>query len=275
MAVGQTLVKAIQDNDPVPSVAEALCEVHFRLPTEKTSLETATKPWEPRWFGKMLQQLGSDFDLEPVHVNTIQTGFSLERKSEIPEVAETQVQIDRMIYRHKNGVHLLQLSPGVLTIHQLGKYSGWVTFSQHIHHAWNTLHQVIENFEITRIGLRYINRIPRSETMAPIGCWLSNDEWLPRRMKEQSKGFFFKLDTRIDDQRYFKVSLAEEISNSAIAPLIFDLDIISFGLTADAWPGVFAEINDLHGLLKREFDKSLTPHYRSCISLMNHSEQQT
>jgi len=250
-----------------PYIAEALCELHFR-PIRKPETKEATQEtsWEPKWFGKMLQQLGDEYDLEPALVKMTQIISSPNKK---PEVSKTQSSLNRMIYKHTDGIHLFQLSPGVLSINEVGSYPGWTTFSTHIETAWSTFSTVVSDFEVTRIGLRYINRIPRSNEAEKVGHWLSNKAWLPPRLEEQKNEFFFRFDAKINEHKRLKLTVIEEQSTLPVAPLIFDLDVIIFNLALNSWAEISKEINNLHTTIRDEFDESLTEHYQKFISSSN------
>ena len=248
----------------VPAIAEALCELHFTVyPFSQKEAESVHSIWEPKWFGKLLQELGADYDLEPAQIKMMRISSQGGQK---PEVSEVKGNSDRMIYRHKDSVHLLQLSPGLLTINEVGNYPGWQTFSEHIKNAWETFSRVCPHIQVTRIGLRYINRVQRGSETARVGDWLHNSDWLPPRMAKQEKDFFFRFNTRFNSDCHMKLTVVEEQTDDSSAPIIFDLDAISQSLKVSSWNEVFSKVDHLHQLIRKEFKESITDRYKSFVS---------
>lgn len=247
----------------VPAIAEALCEFHFAVySSDQNDVKSVHPVWEPKWFGKLLQELGAGYDLEPAQIKMMRISSQGGQK---PEVSEVKGNSDRMIYRHKDSVHLLQLSPGLLTINEVGNYPGWQEFSKHIKNAWETFSRVCPHIEVTRVGLRYINRVQRGSETTRVGDWLQNSDWLPPRMMQQEKDFFFRFDARFDSDCHMKLTVVEEQTDDLLAPIIFDLDAISQSLKLTSWKDVFSKVDHLHQLVRKEFKDSITDRYKSFV----------
>lgn len=133
---------------PQSEVAEALCEIHFVLPEGKE--------WESGWFGEFYREIQEDYPkMEP------RQGISWER-AVFPGGIKQGFQAGlRMVYKHKERRHLLQLAEGLITVNELDPYPGWGTFMEDIEYAWEKARKVTGGEWVSRVGLRYINKIPR------------------------------------------------------------------------------------------------------------------
>lgn len=244
--------KVTDSNYSNPTIIEALCVIHFS-PTNSAS------KWDGKLYGHFLAKLGEEYDMEPKKAPgslVIQnTGMGE------PVVSRESLLLDQMIYRHKNIQQLVQLAPWVLTVNQIGKYESWAAFEQHIKYVWNVLASVVEHSEIKRIGMRYINRLPRQEKKEKVGDWIQNTGLVPNRILEQNKNFFFRCEIPENDHTQFILTLAEERCDKSILPIIFDLDITSTKILPMQWEQVMTELNCLHKAIRREFDQSLSEKY--------------
>ncbi len=250
-----------------PMIAEALCELHFSV---KSSQEKDPY-WDPRWFGKILQQLGSKYDLEPAQGKMMRIHTEPGQKMSISEV-HTPLPENRMIYKHHDKSHLFQLSPQILTVNIINDYPGWETFLQYINTGWENLSK-LGHIEVNRVGLRYINRIPRSENSKNVEHWLLNEDWLPQELRKQSENFIFKFEREVNSNLFLKINLSEEFSETSPSPILFDLDAISFKKSLSDWVQINSEIKRLHDIIRDKFDSSLSKNYYNSISPNNEEKK--
>ena len=90
---------------PYSTIIEALCEFHF------TPASTGDE-WEGKWFGRLLTELGKEYDMEPKIISGIQVQTAIDGQT----VSSQPVATGHMIYQHRSGSHLIQLTPWKLTV---------------------------------------------------------------------------------------------------------------------------------------------------------------
>lgn len=94
-----------------PTIQEALCEIHFRLPEGES--------WHPALFSRFFRHIQAEFpDMEPV----TEAAFHLQLQSGRAEFVPPR---SRMRYKHAARQLLIQLADGILTVNMLPQYAGW------------------------------------------------------------------------------------------------------------------------------------------------------
>ena len=233
---------------PNPTIQEALCEIHFQLPYGVA--------WKPSLFGELFKNIQDEFpDLEPV----TEIGIRLHVGGEKLAQAFLPAQ-QRMRYKHASRKLLLQLSENVLTTNILPKYPGWIQMSQDILNAWKHTRKVIKPAAITRIGLRYINRIERSKPDEFPREWLAPSDYIPKAVLTSLPGFLSRLEMRTDPHKRTIVTLGETpISGDGANAIVLDIDCIvekEMGIEDKA---IIDEITLLHDAAWSIFSASMTP----------------
>jgi uncharacterized protein (TIGR04255 family) len=234
---------------PNPTIQEALCEIHFRLPDQVE--------WKPTLFGEIFKHIQPEFpEFEPL----TQVGFRMQVRPSGMEQQFLPPQ-PRMRYKHATRNLLLQLSPNILTVNVLPQYAGWVQMSQDILQGWTKVSEVIEPASITRIGLRYINRIDRTQPTETSSHWLASSDYLPKSVLSSLPGFLSRVETRMNEHYRLIVTLGEMSQPVVleVGAIVFDIDCIvekEMSITAQA---ITAEINGLHDTAWRIFSDSMTP----------------
>ena len=156
---------------------------------------------------------------------------------------------------------MLQLSKDVLTVNVLPEYEGWAKMSDDIKYAWNAVYEVINPARITRIGLRYIDRIERTYPDELPGEWLASSDYVPESILKSLPGFLLRSETRIDLHNRVIVTLGDpgdglDQSGNAI---ILDTDcIVEKEIEADLH-AIMIETAQLHDLMWSVFRASMTP----------------
>ncbi len=233
---------------PNPTIQEALCEIHFRLPD---GVE-----WKPSLFGDFYRYIQSEFpELEPV----TQVGVQLQMGPSAISHALLPLQ-QRMRYKHKSRNLLLQLSADILTVNVLPQYPGWTQMSKDVLNTWNHVREVIKPASIVRIGLRYINRIGRTHPAERAGDWLTSSDYIPKSALESLPGFLSRLQIRKDKRNRLIVTLGDKPgTGDSASEIVLDIDCI---LEADIRiedEAILDEINSLHQTAWDIFSSSMTP----------------
>jgi uncharacterized protein (TIGR04255 family) len=230
-----------------PTIQEALCEVRFRR----------AAPWDGSLFGEFYKRVQKEFpNFEPVMAMAIQL--------QTPPGALGQALAQQMMrYKNMRGDTLLQLAPEMLTVNALPKYPGWDVMRQRIAAAWREALSLLTPEAITRIGLRYINRIERTSAEERAESWLSPNDYIPKAALASESGSLSRVECRAGANRFI-VTLGEAVgaepTNRAI---ILDIDCVNESeheTTADALTDA---ADALHDVAWEMFEASLTPRLRA------------
>jgi uncharacterized protein (TIGR04255 family) len=126
-----------------PPIVEALCEFTF----------TPTGAWDLTLPTQMHQHIRQDYDGEPRQANVQIVTTS-------PENNSTTIQNDlRVQFPTKDGTRLVNAGRNTLSINVLKPYEGWTQFRPRIERALRAYLNVAGQKNVTRVGVRYLNRI--------------------------------------------------------------------------------------------------------------------
>jgi uncharacterized protein (TIGR04255 family) len=233
---------------PNPTIAEALCEIHFQLP------EGAS--WKPSLPGELFKQIQKDYpEMEPV----LEVGLHFELG---PQTIGQSLLAPRQRIRYKHAARplLLQLGENIFTVNVLPKYPGWHMMREDVLHAWSQARAVLKPAHITRIGLRYINRIERNKPIETPGEWLRAGDFIPAGVLKSKGSFLSRVESHMNENNRLVVTVAEIQTEDATAtrPIVFDIDrILENHLSLD--DHIFLrEIDVLHEDVWQVFDSAKT-----------------
>lgn len=242
---------------PNPTTIEAICEFHFN------SQGNAQKNWDGKWYGRLHSALGADYEMEPKTAKGVIVQASNDGK---PTLSENLISINQMLYKHKFKDQLIQLAPWLLAINEIGHYPGWKLFLDHIEHGWQSLSSVIDPLNVTQIGIRYINRIPKESPEEPVGDWINKNDMFPKRILVQCRDFFLRCEIPLAEEIKMVITVTEEQTNAIIKPIIFDIDAKISKKHDSDWSEIKNSLNLLHKYIREEFDNSQTEKLKAYLN---------
>jgi uncharacterized protein (TIGR04255 family) len=235
---------------PNPTLVETLCELHF---------DSSVAPEDHlQWCGSFFNKVQSDFP-KMVPQQILEMGAKIGNSGEIQEIKVPRL---RMMLRHKVRPHLLLLSQGIMGVNELQPYPGWKRFLNDIHFAWKTLGGVLEIRGLRRIGLRYINRIPKDHRDDPVRLWLKESPLFPASALDQTGAFSSRFDHRpAPDVRQIVTLGSNPVKEDEKPYLIFDIDTILEKELPGEWPIVLKHLESMHDRIWEAFSHVCTAGY--------------
>jgi uncharacterized protein (TIGR04255 family) len=202
---------------PNPTIAEVICDIHFRLAEGET--------WQADFFGKFVRAIQTEYpEVAPISELDIQfevvpTGL---RQKFVPSAP-------RMRFTHETRLLLLDFAENNMRITILPKYPTWTSVSQHVLWAWACLKKVVHPANLTRLGLRYINQIDRETPEQPAGAWLQAGDYIPPKVLESAPGFVSRTQVQLDAQNRVLTTVADVTLQTPehSTAIIFDIDRIT------------------------------------------------
>lgn len=199
-----------------PTIAEALCEIHFSLPDGES--------WKASLAGNLFKKVQNEFpEMEPTTEIGLQFELGPQRIGH-PLLPPRQ----RTRFKHKDRPLMLQLGPNVFTVNVLPKYAGWGNMRKDVLGAWRQATNVLNPERITRIGLRYINKVNITEDNETPNEWFKASDYLPEAVLRSKGSFLSRVESQIDAENRIIVTLAEGQSDDKEHKrgIIFDIDRI-------------------------------------------------
>lgn len=233
-----------------PTIVEALCEIHFQL--------GENRPWQDSWFGVFFERVKSEHPVfEPRPVAQVEASVGREG-------LEHRYRLqNRVFVRSQDGTRLIQLAPALLTRNVLSPYPGWSAFRTGVESAFSALDEIAGVGSVRRIGLRFINRLPRSNGDERLGEWLRECPELPSSLLERSGGFALRFEWAAAESRRLVLNLG--VGSEANDEVLLDFDAIAESLDARSWSQVATELEELHDRVWHLFTGMIGPRYRSYL----------
>lgn len=199
-----------------PTITEAICEIHFRL--------SQSREWKLSLPGEIFKLLQDEFPImEPV----LEMGLQFEIG---PSGTSTKIlpPPQKFRFRHATRPLVLQIAENTFSINMLAPYPGWKDTRTYALAAWQKVEDVLEPEIISRVGLRYINRIAKETAQDRLTDWLRATEYIPEGILHSEAGFLLRLQSHLDKDNTLIVTLGDTTpdAESPQGAIIFDLDRI-------------------------------------------------
>jgi uncharacterized protein (TIGR04255 family) len=241
---------------PNPTVVEALCHIDF-----EPSPEAAWQISRPTRF---LQLVTDEYpNVYPVSIPNI---------TMTPLGPGVQIVAALRLSNEEANRYMAIGDKHFVFGHQKG-YPGWIGFRDKILDAWSKFISVARPRQITRIGLRYVNLIPRTPDHPLISDWLKPTATIPETfVRSKSDPFMFRTESWIKEGALLivQIGLAASPSPSELSKIVFDIDRLT-AVEADPDPAnLMRELEVLHNDVWQEFATAKAPlleaHLRSSAS---------
>ena len=205
-----------------PPIEEALCEFRFGPGQE----------WDLTIPGKLQAEFGDEYTGKSRQQRVVELG--LESQEGRPPNVRYGEGLARVQLLSKDGTRLVGVGPDVLSIHMLRPYqaedsstcTGWEEFRTRIAAALDGYFRVAEPVGVSRIGIRYINKIvvPKKTVRVEhyLRCALPDVKGLPDRMNS----FVSRVDYAYEDGVRLVLSQASIEAPSTHVGFLLDLDVI-------------------------------------------------
>ena len=208
---------------------------HFNALYEKVSGQYPDKKERHKWEGKLEFKKGA---------------------SPLSTAAEA---IDGYMYYSADQTQILQARMDGFTFSRLKPYETWEGFRDEAYKLWQ-LYKDIVSPEITRVALRYINKLEIPLPMSDFSDYLTSAPVVPDGLPQGVSSYLTRLvihEPEIDASAIITQAL-EQIVNPKILPLILDIDVFrqkSEGIKEDdAW----SILEQLRHFKNEIFFKSIT-----------------
>jgi uncharacterized protein (TIGR04255 family) len=238
-----------------PPIAEALCELRFD-PTEGPGWDAIRTP------ALLLEAFQDHYPGEPQIQNLAGVTQA--------ESSFTMSQTTRIQFRDLAALRLVSVAPNLLSVHMLQPYSGWEDFQRQINHALNIYCNICRRSKLTRIGLRYINRIPIPASIDTIQAFF---QCTPPPMVVPGMspiGVLQRTEHLYEDGVRLAVTFAtlapeQGVPDPGHGLYLLDLDLIWQAQTPTELGSAMPIIDDLHTKECEAFEASITDQLRGVI----------
>ena len=207
-----------------PPIDEALCEFRFR-PGEE---------WDLTVPGKLQAEISGDYTGKPQDQRALSVAFKTSDSQ--PQELAIDEGLAKVQLRTDDGKRIVAVGRDVLSVHMLRPYqipgqageSGWDEFRPRIERALEAYWNVCPPQGISRIGVRYINKIlppssPQVEIKDYLNCAPAEVEGLP----SQVENYLSRIEYRHDDDALIVLSHGTIGGRINQVGFLLDIDVIS------------------------------------------------
>jgi len=232
-----------------PPITEAIFDIRVGLPSE-ANLE-------------ILESFQSDIsDQFPVKKNRrkIEGGFRFE-DGEQPKVISSKNVVDGFMFHSSDNNKVVQSRLDGFTFNKLKPYSNWEEFSSEATNLWERYCKIAKPEKITRLALRYINRIELPMPFSDFSEYILTIPTLGPTLDFPTANFFTKFvitNEKIGALANIVETIEKEDVNKGVLPFIFDIDVIkNLNMPPDS-KAIMSEMDTLRLFKNRIFKESLT-----------------
>lgn len=196
---------------------------------------------------------------------TVQFGFEAQ-PGQVPSI---QLPVsDTVGYRLQSadGRRVIQVQRFGFTFSRVGSYDTWDSFSQEARELWGRYLTVATPETVTRLGLRYINRIllPLSDTPVDFKDYILTMPEIAPGVPQELQGLFMRL--LVPSPEYAAQAnitqvmepVTEDADGLRTLPLIFDIDAFKQQTFAPRSEAIWDAFGALRAFKNQIFDKSIT-----------------
>lgn len=235
---------------PNPQVAEALCEFHLRL--------SPADPWKPSKPGAFFKAVQEHYpEIEPVTQQGVQLVIGPDN------MPQQQLLPPRISFRlkHRDRPIVVQLSEQTFTINALRPYPGWERVKAELRNVWPLVLEIIGPEAVTRIGMRYTNRVMRRRGDEEPGYWLRCCAFVPTALMNSGPGYQLQLQTRVGphDRSILIIAHDQTDQKELHGAMILDIDRITERQLEPPWTTLEPVVEMLHEEVWKIFEAAKGP----------------
>jgi len=155
----------------------------------------------------------------------VQSSLGLQANA-IVQVGATQQRIG-YVCRSQDGLRIFQATTNGFTFNRLRPYDSWNLFRDEARRLWGIYRAVCKPITVTRVALRYINRLELPSTLKDFKEYLRTVPEVPSELDTGLGGFFVQLQipqADLDGTLIVSETLAPQTDPTTV-PVIVDFDL--------------------------------------------------
>lgn len=248
-----------------PPIEEAICEFHF-IPGQE---------WNFTIPGKLHTELSNEYAGRPQEQKVVQVG--LETQDDKPPNLRYGEGLAKVQLVTEDGNRMIGVGPDVLSIHILRPYQstigsqsgGWAEFYPRIQAAVEAYWKVSEPRAVSRIGIRYINKIVIPQKAVKVEdylkCAMPNVSGLP----DHINSFMSRAEYNYQDNVQLIILQGSIETPPNSVGFLLDLDVIWQGADPVTQDDALIKVIELRERERRVFETVITDKTRELFDATN------
>ncbi len=169
--------------------------------------------------------------------------------------------INGFMFKSSEEDKMIQVTLQGFTFNKLKPYTHWGEFIEEARDHWNHFLEVAKPKKVTRIGLRYINRIVIPSIQVDLKEYILTGPEISPELKFPLAGFFLRMvvtNPDINAMAIITETIDQKNKELNVIPLIFDIDVVRDHLNLDAHEDFWRHVNDMRDFKNTIFFNSFT-----------------
>jgi uncharacterized protein (TIGR04255 family) len=163
------------------------------------------------------------------------------------------------IFSTLDGTRQVQFRINGFTFNMLKPYTDWNDFSSEALKLWEIYKHIIKPNNLSRIALRYINRIELPFPFEKFQDYLIYLPPIPKSLPQKFGNFFLQMTIPCDNEEtYITINETIEPPSGTYLPFLLDLDIYQLGNFSDSIESLKEKFLKLHDLKNGVFEDCIT-----------------
>lgn len=233
---------------PNPTIIQVTCEIAFAAQSEDRLSAGAVYPIFAAEFP----------EIQPVGNLNVQ--LVIGQPAFVPDAPQSQNAVAAYRFSTADGKRFVQISKANFVYQSSDAYTGWADFRAKFSELWSMSIKVVKPGPISKIGLRYINRIPRSEAHPNVSDWLRATPDLPEALLMSKEHFLARVESSPKPSHLRLVTTANHVATPELPSggVILDIDRISLEQVGATAPEILEKLEILHDDVWASFSAAST-----------------
>ena len=166
--------------------------------------------------------------------------------------------VSRIQLVDESGNHLISMGSDVLSVNVLRPYDGWEQLRPRIDTALQAYAEVAGPSGVSRVGVRYINKIILTEREIDLGTYFRCGPLSIPELPKKMAGFMNRIEFLYDDTVKLLLTQASVEALEGQSAFLLDLDLIWESTEARGLDAIMAVVDDLHEREGAAFEAVIT-----------------
>jgi uncharacterized protein (TIGR04255 family) len=188
---------------------------------------------------------------------SFEAGFQM--SPEGPTVLPTSKKPDGYLFRSSAENKIVQARLDGFTFNKLRPYENWREFRNEARELWEKYSEITKPVKITRIALRYINRIEIPLPLKDFKDYILTTPDIAPKLPQELEHFFMQLVVPMPDIPA-KAIITQTMQNPTadVLPLIFDIDVYQEAIYSENQAEIWNVFEKLRNIKNEVFFNSIT-----------------
>jgi uncharacterized protein (TIGR04255 family) len=202
---------------PNPTIVQVTCEIAFTAQSADRLSAGSIFPIFAEEFPEIL----------PIGAGTIQ--LVIGQPSFAPEAPQPQTNIAAFRFSTASGSRFVQVSKTSFVYQTNDPYTGWVDFRDKLINLWEKSSPLLNPGPIVKVGLRYVNRIAKTEEHSSPGDWLRVTPDVPEALLTSKEHFLGRIESSPAPAHLRLVTIANAVAVPELpaGAIVLDVDRIT------------------------------------------------